>query len=73
MDLKELKTKKISELHNILSDLREKLREFRFKDSSKQLKNVREIRVIKKSIAKVLTLINKDKTNSSDNKNEELK
>ncbi len=59
MDIKELKTKTISELHNILSDSRDKLRELRFKDSSKQLKNVREIRVIKKKIAKVLTLINK--------------
>lgn len=61
MDLKELKTKTIAELHNILSDLREKLRDFRFKDSSKQLKDIREIRVIKKNIARVLTLINKDK------------
>ncbi|HOZ53375.1 MAG TPA: 50S ribosomal protein L29 [bacterium] len=61
MDLKELKTKTIAELHNILSDLREKLRDFRFKDSSKQLKNIRGIRVIKKDIARVLTLINKDK------------
>jgi ribosomal protein L29 len=61
MDLKELKTKTIAELHNILSDLREKLRDSRFKDSSKQLKNIRSIRVIKKDIARVLTLINKDK------------
>ncbi len=61
MDLKELKTKTISELHNILSDLREKLRDSRFKDSSKQLKNIRAIRVIKRDIARVLTLINKDK------------
>ncbi len=61
MDLKELKTKTIAELHNILSDFREKLRDFRFKDSSKQLKNIRGIRVLKKDIARVLTLINKDK------------
>ncbi|HPT08516.1 MAG TPA: 50S ribosomal protein L29 [bacterium] len=61
MDLKELKTKKVSELHDILADLRDKLRDHRFKDSSKQLKDIREIRVIKKNIAQVLTLINKDK------------
>lgn len=61
MDLKELKTKTIAELHNILSDFREKLRDFRFKDSSKQLKNIRGIRALKKDIARVLTLINKDK------------
>ncbi len=61
MDLKELKTKSIPELHNILADLRDKLREFRFKDSNKQLKDVRSIRNLKKEIAQVLTLINKDK------------
>lgn len=61
MDLKELKTKSISELHNILADLRDKLRELRFKDSNKQLKNIRSIRNIKKEISQVLTLINNDK------------
>jgi ribosomal protein L29 len=63
MDFKELKTKTIAELQNILSDLRDKLRDFRFKDSSKQLKNIREIRKTKKNIAQVLTLINKNKEN----------
>ena len=63
MDFKELKTKTISELQDILLDLRDKLRDFRFKDSSKQLKNIREIRKTKKSIAQVLTLINKNKEN----------
>ncbi len=63
MDIKELKNKTISELHNTLADSRDKLRVFRFKDSSNQLKNVRDIRVIKKSIARILTLINKDKNN----------
>jgi ribosomal protein L29 len=61
MDFKELKTKKVSELHDTLADWRDKLRELRFKDSNKQLKNIREIRVIKKNIARVLTLINKNK------------
>ena len=59
MELKELKTKTIPELHNILSDLRDKLRDLRFKDSNKQLKNIREIRKIKKDIARVLTTLNK--------------
>ena len=63
MDFKELKTKTVTELHDILADLRDKLRDFRFKDSSKQLKNVREIRSLKKTVARVLTLINKDKEN----------
>ena len=58
MELKELKTKSISDLHRLLAESRDKLRELRFKDAGKQLKNVREIRVIKKEIAKILTLIN---------------
>ncbi|MDD3711281.1 MAG: 50S ribosomal protein L29 [Patescibacteria group bacterium] len=66
MELKELKTKKISELHNILADLRDKLRGFRFKDSNKQLKNVRGIRSVKREIAQILTLIN---NNNKENNN----
>lgn len=61
MKYKELKDKKISELHKLLNDKREKLRELRFKDANKQLKNVREIREVKKTIAKLLTVLNKDK------------
>lgn len=59
MEFKELKTKKENELHRLLNESREKLRDLRFKDASKQLKNVREVRVIKKLIANILTLLNK--------------
>jgi len=68
MDFKEIKTKTEAELHRLLADYRDKLREVRFKDASRQLKDVREIREIKKTIAKVLTTINKAKENSK-NKN----
>ena len=61
MDFKELQTKSESELHKILSQDREKVRELRFKDSNKQLKNVREIRTVKEQIAQVLTILNKKK------------
>ena len=61
MDFKELKKKKESELHKVLADSRAKLRELRFKDANKQLKNVREIRAIKVVIAQALTLLNKEK------------
>jgi large subunit ribosomal protein L29 len=61
MDIKELKNKNESELHNMLSEQREKLRELRFKDANKQLKNVRQIRDIRKTIAKILTLLNAKK------------
>lgn len=59
MEFKELKNKKESELHKLLNESREKLRDLRFKDASKQLKNVREIRIVKKTIAGIFTLLNK--------------
>lgn len=58
MDYKELKNKNKSDLHKILVESRDKLRDLRFKDANKQLKNVREMRVIKKIVARVLTLLN---------------
>lgn len=61
MDLKELKTKDKTELLKILDTTREKLRDLRFKDSNKQLKNIREIRADKHLVAQILTLINKQK------------
>lgn len=59
MEFKELKNKDKKELQNLLVVNREKLRELRFKDSNKQLKNIREIRVIRNLIAQILTLLNK--------------
>jgi len=64
MDIKELKNKKVGDLHKFLADSRDKLRELRFKDANKQLKDVREIRGLKKTIAQVLTLLNNKKENS---------
>jgi len=58
MDFKELKKKNESQLHKILAESRDKLRDLRFKDANKQLKDVREIRKIRKIIAQVLTLLN---------------
>lgn len=61
MDFKEIMTKSEEDLKKILEDSREKERELRFKDSNKQLKNVREIRQQKKIIARILTILNKNK------------
>ncbi|MDP2944662.1 MAG: 50S ribosomal protein L29 [bacterium] len=61
MDFKELQTKSETELRKILGQNREKLRELRFKDSNKQLKNIREIRTVKEQVAHVLTILNKKK------------
>jgi ribosomal protein L29 len=61
MDFKELTTKNTAELTKLLAVNQEKLRDLRFKDSNKQLKNVREIRALKQVIAQTLTLLNKQK------------
>ena len=61
MDFKELTTKDKGELQKLLDVNREKLRDLRFKNSNKQLKNIREIRVTKELIAQILTLISRIK------------
>jgi len=53
-----LKNKNEVELKKLLIESRDKLRDLRFKDASKQLKNVREIRKVKRIISRVLTLLN---------------
>jgi len=56
--MKELKGKSEKELNRILGESREKLRRLKFDLSSGKVKNVREIRKVKKNIARMLTLIN---------------
>ncbi len=62
MKMKELKTKSAKELTTLLTDSRLKLRDLRFKDASKQLKDVREIKETRQLIARLLTLINSQQT-----------
>jgi large subunit ribosomal protein L29 len=61
MDFKELKTKSENELHRLLAQLRNEMRELRFKDAAKQLKDVREIREKRLTVANILTLLNSKK------------
>ncbi|MCD4693918.1 50S ribosomal protein L29 [bacterium] len=61
MKFKELQKKEEKDLQEILLKNREKLRELRFKVSHGQLKNVREIREIRKDISNILTALNKKK------------
>ncbi len=56
MKIKELREKTEQELDAILSSAHKSLRELRSKVALKQIKNVREIREKRKTIAKVLTL-----------------
>ncbi|MBT4120857.1 MAG: 50S ribosomal protein L29 [Candidatus Magasanikbacteria bacterium] len=57
MDIQDLKNKSIRELHELLAEKRNELRELRFKVSEKQLKNVSEIKKVRKTVAQVLTII----------------
>ncbi|MCF7860313.1 50S ribosomal protein L29 [Patescibacteria group bacterium] len=58
MEIKELTNKTPAELQKLLAQYREKLRELRFKDSNRQLKNVREIRQVREVIARIFTVLN---------------
>ncbi len=57
MKITELKQKSKEELQKTLEDDREKLRQLRFDLSAGKVKNVREIRNVKKEIARILTLL----------------
>lgn len=58
MDINELKNKTKSELHQILAESRDELRELKFKVGERQLAQVRRVRALKKDIARVLTALN---------------
>jgi ribosomal protein L29 len=61
MELKELKLKNKGELAEMLVKEREKLRSLRFDLASGKIKGIKEIRQMKKEIARILTLINTEK------------
>jgi len=55
--ISELRQKSKSELQKLLQDSRKRLRQLRFDLAAGKVKNVREIRKIKKEIARILTLL----------------
>jgi ribosomal protein L29 len=57
MDIKELKQRSDKELNELVATLREKLRGFRFDVAADSLKDVREIRDAKKTLARALTIM----------------
>jgi ribosomal protein L29 len=65
MDFQDLKNQSEKELHDLLAEKREELRELKFKVQENQLKNVRNIRKVRKVVAQILTLLNTKKENSS--------
>ncbi len=62
MKIKELKLKSDAELKTLLAESRDNWREIRFKVAQRQLKNVSSIKVVKKTIAQILTIL-KQRTN----------
>jgi len=57
MTIKELQQLSETEQKRLLQELRDKLRDLRFKAARRELKDVREVRETKKTIARILTLI----------------
>ncbi|MDD4994988.1 MAG: 50S ribosomal protein L29 [Patescibacteria group bacterium] len=57
MEIKELRKKSKEELRKMLAELREKYRSMRFKVSTRELKTVREVRINKRLIARILTIL----------------
>ena len=57
MKIGELRQKSKPELQKLLTELRERLRQLRFDLAAGKVKNVREIRQIKKDIARILTML----------------
>ena len=57
MKIFEIKQKPKKELQKLLQNNQDKLRQLRFDLASGKVKNVREIRQIKKDIARILTIL----------------
>jgi ribosomal protein L29 len=56
MDTKELRQKSDKELSELVASLREKIRSMRFEISADALKDVRDVREAKKTLARALTI-----------------
>jgi len=56
-ELEQLRKRTKEELQKILQDNREKLRQLRFDLAAGKVKNIREIRKVKKEIAQILTIL----------------
>jgi ribosomal protein L29 len=64
MKIREIRAKSTQELKEMYEDLTQKLRDLNFKLASGQLKDVREVRKAKKTIAQILTVLKERKEES---------
>ena len=58
MKMKELQVMGQPELMKLLASLREKVRDTRFKIHSQEVKNNHQLKDVKKTIARILTILN---------------
>lgn len=63
MDMEALKKLNLDDLKTVLAENRDELRKMRFKDSQKQLKDIRKIRTAKKTIARISTMLTQNNNN----------
>lgn len=57
MKAKDLITKEVAELHTLLKETRSKLNGLSYSKTTKALTNHREIRKLKKEVARIMTII----------------
>lgn len=62
MKVKELSQKTKKELNDLLAENRHKLGQLRFDLASKKLKNIREIRGLRKDVARIITILKQNGT-----------
>ena len=68
MKINELKNKTLDQLKSILIDLKKESFNLRFQKANGQLENTSRVKVVKRSVARVLTLINNLSTNEMEKK-----
>ena len=73
MRITELRQKPKNELQSLLLEKRERLRVLRFDLAAGKVKNVREIRQIKKDIARILTILKLNSKLKAQNSKPKLK
>ena len=67
MKIEELKNKTIDQLKSILIDLKKESFNLRFQKANGQLENAARVKIVKRSVARVLTLINDKVKNDLEN------
>ncbi len=61
MKVQEIRKMSNQDLHKKLAELRDSVREFRFKIGSKEVKNNRQMHLLKKDVARILTILGEKK------------